>query len=293
MRLATRLSLAQQKAEALLREDGITGLEVDPFAIAASRDIEVRPKPSSVEGVSGMLLRHGDAFGIYYATHIPNEGFQRFSVAHELGHYFLDGHLDHILPTNGIHHSRAGFISADRYEMEADHFASGLLMPSKPFKRECNRESPGLAAVESLAACCKTSLTATASRFAELTDDAVAVVISTGRVVDYCILSDRMKSLRDITWLRKGTPVPHRTQTSSFNADTQRVSRAERVQAEVDVMDWLGGRHSATLTEEVIGLGRYGKTLTILASEHIGREEEEDEEVEEEILERWTPQFKR
>jgi Zn-dependent peptidase ImmA (M78 family) len=36
-----------------------------------------------------MLLRHGNAFGILYATHIPSEGFQRFSIGHELGHYFI------------------------------------------------------------------------------------------------------------------------------------------------------------------------------------------------------------
>jgi hypothetical protein len=105
---AFRLRMAKQKAEALLRDQGIETLPVDPFAIAASRDITVRPKPDTAEGVSGMLLRHGDAFGILYATHIQSEGFQRFSVSHELGHYFLDGHIDHLLPKDGAHSSRAG-----------------------------------------------------------------------------------------------------------------------------------------------------------------------------------------
>jgi hypothetical protein len=45
-------------------------------------------------GVSGMLLRNGDDFGILYATHIKSSGFQRFSISHELGHYFLPGHID-------------------------------------------------------------------------------------------------------------------------------------------------------------------------------------------------------
>ena len=140
MNLAMKLKLAKQKAEAFLRDEGLTELAVDPFAIAASRDIEVCAKPSTAEGVSGMLLRHGDTFGIVYATHIPSEGFQRFSIAHELGHYFLEGHVDHILPKDGTHQSRAGFVSADPYEMEADHFAAGLLMPSSPFKKEIGRE---------------------------------------------------------------------------------------------------------------------------------------------------------
>ena len=52
-----RLKMAKQKGEALLKELGITRLPVDPFAIAASRDIVVDAKPDTADGVSGMLLR--------------------------------------------------------------------------------------------------------------------------------------------------------------------------------------------------------------------------------------------
>jgi hypothetical protein len=106
--LAFRLKMAKQRGEAVLRDEGITALPVDPVAIAASRDIEVKGKPDTAGGVSGMLLRHGDNFDIVYATHNKSEGFQRFSIGHELGHYFLDGHIDHILPKDGVHTSHAG-----------------------------------------------------------------------------------------------------------------------------------------------------------------------------------------
>ena len=124
-----RLMVARRSAEAFLNEEGLTTLPVDPFAIAASRDIEVEAKPGTEEGVSGMLLRHGNQFGgNLYATQIQNKGFQRFSVSHELGHYFLEGHIDQLLK-EGVHISHAGFVTADPYEVEADHFAAGLLMP--------------------------------------------------------------------------------------------------------------------------------------------------------------------
>ncbi len=112
-----RLKMAKQKAEAFLDDEGITALPVDPFAIARSRDIEVKPKSDTTGGVSGMLLRHGNNFGILYATHVKSEGFHRFSVAHELGHYSLDGHIDHILPGSGMHTSHAGFVSNDVYQL--------------------------------------------------------------------------------------------------------------------------------------------------------------------------------
>jgi hypothetical protein len=292
---AFRLKMAKQTAEAFLRDEGITTLPVDPFAIAASRHIEVKAKPDTAPGVSGMLLRHGDVFGILYATHIPSEGFQRFSIAHELGHYFLEGHIDHILPKDGVHESHAGFVSADPYELEADQFAAGLLMPDVPFKRALARHDPGLEIVESLATLCRTSLTATAIRYAELTDDAVAIIISTGPVIDFCILSNTIKSLPQLTWLRKGMPIPRGTATAQLNANSARVADSDRCDAEIDIMDWLGGARSARATEQVVGLGKYGKTLTVLTCPSVQDEtyQEDDGDDDEGLTERWTPRFHR
>ena len=111
---------------------------------------------------------------------------------------------------------------------------------------------------------CKTSLTATAIRYAELTDDAVAIVISTGPTIDFCFMSETIKSLPQLSWLRKGTPVPQGTVTAKLNANAQRVADGERDEADIDIMDWLGGSRSARATEQVVGLGNYGKTLTVI-----------------------------
>jgi hypothetical protein len=295
--LAFRLKMAKQKGEAFLRDEGITTLPVDPFAIAGSRDIVVKAKPDAAGGVSGMLLRHGDNFGIVYTTHIRSEGFQRFSVAHELGHFFLDGHLDHILPEDGVHTSHAGFVSSDPYELEADHFAAGLLMPESLFKRALSKLDPGLAAVEGMALFCKTSLTATGIRCAELTDRAVAVIITTGQTIDYCFMSDAIKSLPELNWLRKGSPVPAATATSAFNKSAENVRDGRRESVDVDVLDWLGGKRSVILTEEVVGLGTYGKTLTVLSSDRFGGDEghreNDDDDDDGNLAESWTPRFRR
>jgi len=295
MTQAFRLKMAKQKAEALLKERNISALPVDPFAIAADSGIEVRGKPDTAVGVSGMLLRHGDNFGILYATHLHNEGFERFSVGHELGHYFLDGHIDHVLPKDGIHESHAGFVSSDPYELEADNFSAGLLMPETLFKRELNRRRPGFETVEHMTGRCRTSLTATAIRCAELSNDALAVIISTGSMIDFCFLSDAMKSLPQLSWLRKGSAVPAGTGTARFNTKPENVRSGERLAQDIDVMEWLGGTRRATVCEEIVGLGRYGKTLTVLSSESIGQDQDDDdqEEDDEATAERWTPRFRR
>jgi Zn-dependent peptidase ImmA (M78 family) len=294
MNLAFRLKMAKQQAEAFLRENGYSTLPIDPFVIAEKLDIVVQPKSDATEGVSGMLLRHGNNFGIMYATRYSNEGFERFSVAHEIAHFLLEGHIDHVLK-NGEHYSHAGFTSSDPYEMEADSFAAGLLMPEDLFKAALKKRDTDLATIEHMANVCKTSITATAIRCSEMAKDAVAIAISTGPTVDYCRLSEAMKTLPKLNWIKKGTPVPAGTETSKLNADPLRVRAGDRAVSEIDVREWLGGTRSARITEEVVGLGRYGKTLTVLSSSSIGDEEAgyDDDHDDEQLQESWTPRFRK
>ncbi|BDW94334.1 hypothetical protein MACH10_00190 [Thalassospira tepidiphila] len=295
MNPAFRIKMAKRRGEQIAKEQGVNTLPVDPFEIAEDHNIMVQAKPNTETGVSGMLLRHGDTFGILYATHIPSLGFQRFSVAHELGHYFIDGHPEHIFPEDGVHESRAGFVSSDIYELEADNFAAGLLMPGQLFKREMNKHSAGLDAILLLADKCVTSLTATAIRFAELSEDAIAVIVSTGPNVDYCMLSETMKLLPGLSFIRKGSAVPTSTLTAVFNRDPEAALSARRDEQSIDIQDWLGGSKSKPAHEEVIGLGGYGKTLTIVTCPGLveaGYEDDDDDD-EEDLEARWTPKFHR
>ncbi len=287
-----RYQMAKRKAEKFLADRGIASLPVDPVAIAESLDIIVEPKPDTAGGVSGMLVRQQDMFGIMYATHIDNDGFQRFSIAHEIGHYVLDGHVDHIFPSgDGFHSSKAGFVSGDRFELEADHFAAGLLMPDPHFSQEAFRFGDGLEAIEGMALKCRTSLTATAIRYAETASAPVAVVISAGGLIDYSFMSKDLQDFDQLEWLRKGQPLPAGVETDVFNRDPDNMLRARRSHAETDLRDWFGGLRSMPGTEETIGLGRYGKTLTVLSS-NVFADDELDEE-DEDMEESWTPCFRR
>ena len=283
---------ASLAAEKVVKEHGISTLPVDPIALAKSLGILVKAKPASARGVSGMLLRLGNEFGIAYATHIDNVGFQNFSVGHELGHYFLPGHLDAVLANGDVHESRAGFGSGDRYEMEADHFAATLLMPRALFTGAMRTAGDGLAAVERLAKQCNTSLTATAIRYAKCTREPVAIVVSASTAIQYCFMSDALKDVKGLDWIRKGDRLSCGTATYAFNENPERVRRAERHQDDSDLQEWFGSDRSLSVTEEVIGLGSYGKTLTVLTALDV---EEQIEEIEEEeaLRESWTPKFRR
>lgn len=263
----TRLRDATQHAEKLVRDEKLT-LPIDLIALAKSRDILVEAKVESGKGVSGMLLRAGNNFAIGYATHVRNNGFQRFSIAHELGHYFLPGHPEQVFRGGKlVHESHAGFGSEEQVELEADHFAAGLLMPSQLFKFEAGKYSDGLTAIEKLAERCETSLTASAIRYAELTDAAVAVVISTGASVNYCFASRTLRGIRGYKHPVKGSVLPRDSLTRSFNKMAENVISAKREEDDADLIAWFRADDEIDASEEVIGLGDYGKTLTIITAD--------------------------
>jgi IrrE N-terminal-like domain len=280
---------ASLQGEQVIRERRISAFPVDPVGIARDLDIEVVAKQAHAAGVSGMLMRVGNSYGIAYATHLDNPGFERFSVAHELGHFFLPGHIDAVLAEGDIHESHVGFASGDRYELEADHFAAALIMPRQMFSAALRRGGDGVAAIEHLAGICKTSLIATAIRYTQCTSDPVAIVVSTGGSIDYCFMSDALRDHEGIDWIRKRQAVPRTTPTFAFNRDLDKVRRAERIEETSDLQTWFGGAQSIELREDVIGLGRYGKTLTMLHEVELPDDQNEDDV----LIEAWTPRFRR
>jgi Zn-dependent peptidase ImmA (M78 family) len=288
-----RSIIVEATASQVLKDQKIDRLPIDPKAIATSADILVQAKPPENDGFSGMLAQVGQSYGILYATYIDSEGFQNFSIAHELGHYFLPGHMEQLL-SGGPHQSRAGFASTDPYEQEADIFAAALLMPERLVKPLLKRNDDGMDLVRRVAALCCTSLTATAIRYAKLADSAVAIVLSTGGVVNFCIFSDAMKVAK-VRWMRPGSTIPSGTVTSEFVANEANVRNAATASGEVNLADWFECPAKHTVNEEVIGLGSYGKVLTVIHSSRLSAAADgmDDDEVEDEALEEsWTPRFR-
>lgn len=261
-------AFAARAAECLVRDElKATRLGIDPMQIARDRGIFVEPMPESHNGVSGMPIKAHDNFVIAYATHIKNEGFQRISVAHELGHYCLEGHMDAVLPLGTDRHtSHAGLVSADRFELEADHFASGLLMPEYLFRPALQKREVSLDAIEDLRRQCKTSLTATAIRAQQLTSEAVAVIQCSQNQIEFCRMSERMMNFTLDVGPKKGGRIPRQSCAAKLHADQARILGSERLNDESDGTHWFGLFDDIELYEETVGLGSYGRSLTILTT---------------------------
>ena len=145
------------------------------------------------------------------------------------------------MKTGGAHMSRADFTQrTPSIELEADHFASGLLMPSHLVRDHLASRPVGMDAILYLAetACC--SITAAAIRAAECSPRPMAIVVSRDDEVAYAFMSETFKNLGRLAFLRKGMALPL-TATRKFNADPANVLDRERTVGETDLATWFDG----------------------------------------------------
>ena len=245
---------------------GITMLPVDPIAWAQARSIDVAGKP--LRGCQGSLISSGNSFGILYSNSLPNRGLINFTVAHELGHFHLPGHPE-LLFAGGetVHQSQNNFTSATNHEREADHFAVGLLMPRFLVIPVLRKAGCGMEAAIALSKACSTSLTASAIRLAETCDDAVVIAVSVDGRIDWCASSKRVQHLDSIDLrVRRSLPPPGSI-TTEFWKDRDNVAKSKRDEGTTYLSDWFDNAPRLEMLEEVIGLGTYGRVLTILSSD--------------------------
>jgi Zn-dependent peptidase ImmA (M78 family) len=104
---------------------------VDLSFIAQQEGIQIRQE-SLEDRVSGMLiLKEEQSIIVINQEHHPNR--QRFTIAHELGHFFLHKNLAHVFFDESLlffrdEHSAQG---SKYHEIEANIFAAELLMPEQ------------------------------------------------------------------------------------------------------------------------------------------------------------------
>lgn len=108
------------RARQLLAEAGVETAPIDVQRVASHQGLTVR-YVSREAGFAGRLLRRRMEIQVNPNIHRHR---QRFTIAHEIGHYAL-GHD----PVVGIFNERAHADPIRPNEAQANHFASELLMP--------------------------------------------------------------------------------------------------------------------------------------------------------------------
>ena len=288
-----RLQMATKTGEKVAREEGCTSLPVKPLAIAERKDLHVEKKPPGMQGISGALIFMEPKPLLIYSSEHQNIGFENFSIAHELGHYCLPDHPNQILQGGGQHLSRAGFCEgALSIELEADHFAAGLLMPGFLVRKLIEDSEVGLESIRELAETAEVSLTAAAIRSAQCAQFPICIIVSESSTVRYAFPSDSFKNLGKNIFLRKGAGLPGNSTTARFNALASNVAMGRQAIGECHLRDWFDTDRNPALDEQVVGLGSYGLTLTVLSSDALAVDPDQDDDDDEAALnESWTPKF--
>lgn len=146
----------------------------------------------ALHGSEARLVRKQDKGVIRVKSGVQESGRRRFSVAHELGHWFLHG------DASQLHVCMEGDLrnySGSNQEAEANAFASELLMPTPLFKPVCWEIEPGIASIKELAGKFGTSLTSTAVRFVEENKENCIVVFSESNQVSWWRAKEGMSDL--------------------------------------------------------------------------------------------------
>ncbi len=265
----------EQAAAEVLDVHGFDGTEpTDPLFIA--REERIRLLPGRYDGCFDGRIeyrRTGDAgqFYLFYGEEVPpfrTAGRVRFSIAHELGHYYLPPHRDYLLSGQWhSSHSDASPAAARGREREANRFAAFLLMPAEAFRDQV-RDQPGgfctLKDVRRLAGgVFQTSVTSTAVRYVELNCEACCLIVADKGKVLWTSSSDDLA--------RGGFGRPGRGQAAPAQSVTAKALAGSKLTPEKPLVDgpvhssvWLDGRRGASMWEEVLLLSADGRTLTLL-----------------------------
>jgi len=123
--------------EDIAREDSVSG-PVSPARICATKEIKIVHDRYGAGSFDGMLVYYDSNWAIVCncdAGNTPGSARERFTLAHELGHFHIPEHRRRLLAGGQPHRSHTGvFDRAESIEeLEADTFAANLLMPPARF----------------------------------------------------------------------------------------------------------------------------------------------------------------
>lgn len=127
--------LIEDKASSTLDQLNLSHIPVDPAAVASRLGLTVRFEQFS-DDLSGVLMRKPEGTIVAVNTyHVPAR--QRFTIAHEIGHFVLQ-HKGDLFVDQTVLNRRDGRSSyaIDAQEIEANAFAAALLMPRQLVKDE-------------------------------------------------------------------------------------------------------------------------------------------------------------
>jgi Zn-dependent peptidase ImmA (M78 family) len=173
-----------------LRNELELSIPFDLVEVLGMLGIEYRESPLD-EGFDGAFIR-ADTLGIIVNNNIMYPTRKRFTIAHEIGHFYIPRHQSQ-QEFKCYKKNIDSFDAKNSLEYEADMFAAELLMPKEIFLKDIGKISPKISDIKLLSDKFETSLTSTAIRYVKNTDECCALVLMENKNIRWSIRSDSFK----------------------------------------------------------------------------------------------------
>ena len=258
--------------------------EIDIKEISMERGAYVRER--NIDGAEAWLVRKGNKAIITVNGRLQEQGRKRFAIAHELGHFELHSDSQLVICSNEDMYI---WNRSKAQEIEANEFALCILMPEVIFSRYIKNEAPNMAMVSELSSEFGTTLTATALRYAQLSPEPCAVVLSKN-----CILRWYKRSDSFGFHLKVGEKLSPNT----YAFDSFEGSELPTKPRSVPAAAWIDGDidPDGEIIEHSVALRSYGVVLSLLWVDKEIRsqfQKRDDEDPEFDLTDKFTPDGKR
>jgi len=195
-------------------------------------------------------------------------GRVRFTIAHELGHFFIDNHRNKL--SKGISLSFKGELSTDaskQIEQEANLFASHLLMPKEAFIKIARRKEPGMERILVLKETFDTSIYSTIKHYIHLNlSNCIMLKWNSDLSFHYGQYSDPFSKL---TGIKGRPPVKYDSNYIQQQIDLINETGDPYVEQATPISKWIhtitpGSAKDIMGIEQTIKLGDYGAITLLL-----------------------------
>jgi hypothetical protein len=243
--------------------------------------------PRKTESFEGVLVTDGaKSTGSIAYNEASRRERQRFTIAHELGHFVLPFHG----PGAQCAKADLGVLKSTdpnrEKEAEANRFAASLLMPRKRFQQDIRRlGAPETDHIIKLAGRYEVSKEAAARRYTDLSGHACAVIFSH----DGKLRTFSKSTLFPFLEIGRDQPLPADSISARPRTQPGRISDW----AETAPETWVASSprlKGKVICEQFLEQAN-GYRLTMLTLDDIGDDDETDEEAE--LGKRWTVGFRR
>ena len=241
----------------ILRQNPTLPLPVPLDQLAMAAGI-VDIGPLTTDGLEGMLIANAvKSTGVILVNQKTRPQRQRFTLGHELGHYLLPWHRKKSGQSQQFQCSKDDMMAksakpTDRrlsWEVQANEFASEILMPTPLFKPRLNATGePDMGKLIQLSDAFDASKEATARKFIDMHDYPVAMIFVHNNTIRYALKGPEFSHTLDA---KKGAAVPPQSRCRDA-AGTDTLGAMYSVDPAIWVNEEDGGSSPEELFEQTL-----------------------------------------